>query len=219
MEGCLSNQSIASQKRWSVTKLSEVRKTAAYYLTRLVVRLLAKTSITPNTITWFGFSLTLGAAVLILTGHLFAAGFVVLIAGFFDMLDGALARSTDRITRFGGVLDSILDRLAEAALLLSILVIYAREQSTIGILIVGLALLVSFMVSYIRARAEASGLECEVGLFTRAERVIVLALGLLFSQFDYALIIALGVVVVFSCITIGQRLIYVWRQAKNSARL
>jgi len=219
VEGCLSNQSIASQKRWSVTKLSEVRKTAAYYLTRLVVRFLAKTSITPNTVTWFGFSLTLGAAALILTGYPFAAGFVILIAGFFDMLDGALARSTDRITRFGGVLDSILDRLAEAALLLSILVIYAREQSTIGILIVGLALPVSFMVSYIRARAEASGLECEVGLFTRAERVIVLALGLLFSRFDYALIIALGVVVVFSCITIGQRLIYIWRQAKKSARL
>ena len=107
-----------------MTKLPEARKTVAYYLTQPVVRLLAKTPITPNTITWFGFLVTVGAAALIITGHLFAAGFVVLIAGFFDMLDGALARSTNRTTQFGAVLDSTLDRLAEAVLLLGILVFY-----------------------------------------------------------------------------------------------
>jgi len=199
-----------------VIKLSEVRKTAGYSLTRLVVRLLAKTPIAPNAITWFGFSLTLGAAALIITRHLFAAGFVVLVAGFFDILDGALARSTNRITRFGAVLDSTLDRLAEAALLLSILVIYAGEQSAAGILIVGLALPGSLLVSYIKARAESVGLKCEVGLFTRAERVVVLALGLLLSQIDYALIIALAIIVVFSFITVGQRLLYVWQRTKTN---
>jgi len=214
----LDNQSIVSQKRWSVIKLSEVRKTAGYSLTRLVVRLLAKTPIAPDAITWFGFSLTLGAAALIITRHLFAAGFVVLVAGFFDILDGALARSTNRTTRFGAVLDSTLDRLAEAALLLSILVyIYISEPSTLGILVVGLALPGSLLVSYIKARAESVGLKCEVGLFTRAERVVVLALGLLLSQIDYALITALAVIVVFSFITISQRLLYVWRQTRKSA--
>jgi len=201
-----------------VIKLSEVRKTAGYSLTRLVVRLLAKTPIAPDAITWFGFSLTLGAAALIITRHLFAAGFVVLVAGFFDILDGALARSTNRTTRFGAVLDSTLDRLAEAALLLSILVyIYISEPSTLGILVVGLALPGSLLVSYIKARAESVGLKCEVGLFTRAERVVVLALGLLLSQIDYALITALAVIVVFSFITISQRLLYVWRQTRKSA--
>jgi len=199
-----------------VTKLSEFRKTAGDYLTRLVVRLLAKTPVAPNTITWFGFALTLGAAVLIITEHFIAAGFVVLVAGFFDMLDGALARSTDRVTRFGAVLDSTLDRLSEAVLLLSIMVIYAREQSTLGILVVGLALLGSLLVSYIRAKAEALGLECEVGLFTRPERVVVLALGLLLSQIGNALVVALSIVVVFSFITVSQRLLYVWRQTKKS---
>ena len=214
----MDNQSIVSQKRWSVIKLSEVRKTAGYSLTRLVVRLLAKTPIAPDAITWFGFSLTLGAAALIITRHLFAAGFVVLVAGFFDILDGALARSTNRTTRFGAVLDSTLDRLAEAALLLSILVyIYISEPSTLGILVVGLALPGSLLVSYIKARAESVGLKCEVGLFTRAERVVVLALGLLLSQIDYALITALAVIVVFSFITISQRLLYVWRQTRKSA--
>ena len=204
-------------EKQTLTKLSEVRKAAASYLTQPVVRLLAKTPITPNTLTWLGFLLSAGAAVLIVTGHLFAAGFTVLISGFFDILDGALARHTNRTTHFGAVLDSTLDRLAEAALLLGILVLYAREQSVAEILLVGIALLGSLLVSYIRARTEALGLECQVGLFTRAERVIVLALGLLLSQIDYAfLFIALAIIVVFSFFTAGQRLVYVWRQTKNS---
>ncbi len=195
-------------------KLFEVRNTTAYYLTQPVARLLAKTPITPNAITWFGFLLTLGAAALITTGHLFAAGFVVLLAGFFDILDGALARQTNRTTHFGAVLDSTLDRLAEAALLLGILVLYAREGFIAGILLAGVALPSSLLVSYIRARAETLGVKCRVGLFTRAERVIVLALGLLLSQIDNALAIALAIIVVFSFFTIGQRLIYVWQQTK-----
>jgi CDP-diacylglycerol--glycerol-3-phosphate 3-phosphatidyltransferase len=212
----LGSQSIIPPERWPLTKLSGFRKTAGHSLTRLIVQPLSKTPISPNAITWFGFLLTLGAAALIITEHLFAAGFVVLLAGFFDMLDGALARSTGRVTQFGAVLDSTLDRLAEGALLLSILVIYAREQSILGVSIVGVALLGSVLVSYIRARAEAIGLDCEVGLFTRAERVVVLALGLLLSQIDYALIVALGIIMVFSFVTAGQRLIYVWRKTKKS---
>ncbi len=197
-----------------MAKLSEVRKSLAYRFTEPVVRLLARTSITPSAITWFGFLLTVGAAALIIKGHLLAAGFVVLLAGFFDILDGALARRTNQATRFGAVLDSTLDRLSEAVLLLGVLVLYAGEQSITGILLASVALIGSLLVSYIRARAEALGLECQVGLFTRAERVIVLALGLLLSQIDYALIIALAIIVVFSFFTVGQRLLYVWRQTK-----
>ena len=208
---------IVSERRWSVTKLSEARKTVAYYLTQPAVRLLAKTPIVPNVISWFGFALTVGAAALIIRGHLFAAGLVVLIAGFFDILDGALARSTNRVTQFGAVLDSTLDRLSEAVLLLGILLFYISGGFIIGILLAGIALPVSFLVSYIRARAEALGLECQVGLFTRAERVVVLVLGLLLSQIDYVfLVIALVVIVVFSFITVSQRLLYVWRQTKIS---
>ena len=194
----------------SMAKLSQVRKVAAYYLSEPVARLLARTPITPNAITWFGFLVTIGAAALIITEHIFAAGFVVLVAGFFDILDGALARYTNQTTPFGAVLDSTLDRLSEALLLLGILVLYAREQSVIPILLVCLALLGSLLVSYIRARSEASGVECQVGLFTRPERVIVLALGLLLNQ----VVIALAIIVVFSFITVGQRLLYVWQQTK-----
>ena len=195
-------------------KIVEVRETVAYYLTRPAVLLLAKTSITPNTLTWSGFLLSIGVAALIVTEHLFAAGFLVLVAGLFDLLDGALARHTNQATHFGAVLDSIVDRLAEAVILLGILVLYAREQSIIGILLVGIALPSSLLVSYIRARAEAAGLKCKVGLFTRGERVIVLALGLLLSQIDYALVFALGIIALFSLFTVGQRLLHVWRQTK-----
>ncbi|HEY81954.1 MAG TPA: CDP-alcohol phosphatidyltransferase family protein [Dehalococcoidia bacterium] len=198
-----------------MAKLAEIRENASHYLTQPVVRLLTRTAITPNALTWLGFLISLGAAALIITGHLFAAGFVVLVAGLFDMLDGALARHISRTTRFGAILDSTLDRITEAVLLLSILVLYAREPSTIGIILVGIALPGSLLVSYIRARAEAAGLECKVGLFTRAERVIILALGLLLSQMGYALLIALGIIALFSFFTAGQRLLYVWRQVRT----
>jgi CDP-diacylglycerol--glycerol-3-phosphate 3-phosphatidyltransferase len=194
---------------WSMAKSSGVRDTVANYLTQPAVRLLARTSITPSTLTWFGFLLAVGAAALIICGYLFAAGFVVLFAGFFDILDGALARHTNRATRFGAVLDSTLDRLSEAVLLIGIL-LYFGNQSSVAVLLVYLALLGSLLVSYIRARAEALGLECQVGLFTRAERVIVLALGLLLNQ----IVIALAIIVAFSFFTFGQRLIYVWQQTK-----
>ena len=198
-----------------MAKSPGVRKTVAVYITQPVLGLLARTPITPSVITWFGFLVTIGAAALIVAGHLFAAGFVVLAAGFFDMLDGALARYTNKVTRFGAVLDSTLDRLSEAVLLLGILVLYAREQSVALILLVGAALIGSLLVSYIRARAEALGLECQVGFFTRPERVIVLALGLLLNQFFEALAIALAIVVVLSFFTVGHRLIHVWQQTKT----
>jgi len=178
-----------------------------------VVRVLARTPITPSVLTWFGFILALGAAALVITSHLFAAGFVVLIAGFFDILDGALARRIEQATPFGAVLDSTLDRLSEAVVLLAILVSFSGTP--LLVLLVFLALLGSLLVSYIRARAEAAGLECRLGLFTRPERVVVLALGLLLSHLASALVIALVIIVVFSFVTVGQRLVYVWQQRKS----
>ena len=131
------------------------------------------------------------------------------------MLDGALARATNRVTRFGGILDSTLDRLSEAVLLLSILVIYTRGQQVAESLLVGIALLGSLMVSYIKARTEALGIECNVGLFTRPERVVVLALGMLLSQFAYALVTALAIITAFSFFAAGQRLLNAWRQTRT----
>lgn len=205
-----------------MARLPKIRKVLAYHLSRPVVNLLSRTPITPNTITWAGFFLSLTAATLIITNNLIAAGITVLIAGFFDILDGALARLTNQTTRFGTILDSILDRVSEAALLLGILALFLLspesslffklipKQWSIGL--VNLALLASLLVSYIRARAETQGLECQVGIFTRNERMITLTLGLLLSQFESALSIALVIIAVFSLFTAGQRLHYVRKQ-------
>jgi len=207
------------KERWSSlvnrskANLPRFRSAIAYRLTEPAARVLARVGLTPVVLTWFGFVLALGAAALIITAHPLAAGFVVLVAGFFDILDGALARRIKKVTPFGGVLDSTLDRLSEAAVLLAILLAFGG--SALVVLLVFLALLGSLLVSYVRARAEGAGLECQVGLFTRAERVVVLALGLLLSNIDCALVIALAIVAVFSFFTFGQRLVYVWRQTRK----
>lgn len=196
-------------------KLAEARNSAANYLTQPIVQLLSKTPVTPSLITLFGFVLAVVTAICIVNEWLITAGVIMLVAGFFDMLDGALARHTKKVTCFGAFLDSALDRLSEAIILLGILIIQVREQSFYGTMLVSIALLSSLLVSYVRARAEALGLECKVGLFTRPERVLVLALGLLFSFFDYALVGALLVIVLLSLLTVGQRLFHVWRQTKT----
>ncbi len=178
-----------------------------------MVLVIARTPLTPDIISWLGFVLILGAAALIITGHPFAAGFVVLAAGFFDILDGALARHIGRVTPFGGVLDSTLDRLSDAALFAAILVFF--EKTLWLVLLVFLAFVSSLLVSYIRARALNADLEPGRGIFTRSERVIVLALGLLLSGLDNALVIALAVIAAFSFFTAGQRLFYAWRDSKK----
>ena len=198
-----------------MAKLAATRKIIADYVTQPIVRLLSRTPLTPNAITWFGFCVTVIAGTLIVTGHLLAAGIVVLIAGFFDMLDGALARVSGRITRFGAILDSTLDRLSEAVLLLSLLAVFVQDGQFAESILVGVTLLGSLMVSYIRARMEGLGIECKAGLFTRPERVVILALGLLLGQFDYALVVALAIITFFSWFTVVERIVYAWRQTKE----
>jgi CDP-diacylglycerol--glycerol-3-phosphate 3-phosphatidyltransferase len=210
-EICLDTQKVIPRKQKVTTKLNGFRRTIASYLTPAIVRFLSRTGITPNTITVFGFLVTLGAAALILTGNQFAAGFVVIAAGFFDMLDGSLARTTNQVTRFGGILDSTLDRLSEAALMVSIIVVFGVDGSIPGIWITSIALVSSMMVSYIRSRAESAGIDCEVGIFTRPERIVILAIGLLLNGFDNALLITLGIISFFSIITIIQRLLHAWK--------
>jgi len=157
---------------------------------------------------------SVAAAVLVALGHLFAGGLLVLLSGAFDMLDGALARATGQSSRFGAFLDSVLDRLSEMALLFGFLLLYLAEDSTSGIWVVYVVLAGSVLVSYIRARAEGLGIKCEVGIFTRAERVIVLALGLLLNQ----VFIALCIVAALTWVTVTQRFIHVGRQIRRAPK-
>jgi CDP-diacylglycerol--glycerol-3-phosphate 3-phosphatidyltransferase len=200
--------------------LQVIRKAIAAHVTQPVVSLLARSHITPNTVTWIGFLIIIASAVLAGLGHPFAAGWVMLFSSVFDMIDGALARGTNQVTRFGGILDSTLDRLSEAIVLLGIIAFYLYQPapSPSGawvIILIGLTIISSFLVSYIRSRAEAANVDCQVGIFTRAERVIILALGLLLSSIDYALVAALGIIALLSIVTVVQRLLHCYQQTKG----
>ncbi len=204
--------STSNQINKSPAKLQVFRKAIALVVTNPIVILLAKTGVTPNMVTWFGFILILGAAVLAGFGHPFAAGWVMLASGFFDIIDGALARGTNQVTRFGAVLDSTLDRVSEAVILLGIAAFYLFNPVLHFewiVLLIGVAILGSFLVSYVRARAEGIGLDCQVGIFTRTERVIILALGLLLSGINLVLIIVLAIIAVMTLVTVVQRMSYV----------
>jgi CDP-diacylglycerol--glycerol-3-phosphate 3-phosphatidyltransferase len=189
--------------------LIDIRRNLAYRITDPVVRILSKSGITPNALTFINLVLNIIAAYVIAEGHFLLGGVLVLIAGLFDLLDGALARFTKQTTRFGAILDSVADRISEAAILCGLLIWYIpQEGASLEIVLIFVVLIGSFLVSYIRARAEGLGWQCQVGLFTRAERVIVLAIGLLVNQ----IFIALCVLVVFVFITVAQRLVYLWKQ-------
>jgi CDP-diacylglycerol---glycerol-3-phosphate 3-phosphatidyltransferase len=189
--------------------LLNIRRNIAYRITGPVIRILSKSGITPNALTLINLALNIIAAYVIAAGYFLLGGVLVLVAGLFDLLDGALARSTKQATRFGAVLDSVVDRISEAAILCGLLIWYIpREETGLEIVLIFVVLIGSFLVSYIRARAEGLGWQCQVGLFTRAERVIVLAVGLLVDQ----VFIALCILMVFVLITVVQRLVYLRKQ-------
>jgi CDP-diacylglycerol--glycerol-3-phosphate 3-phosphatidyltransferase len=196
--------------------VQNIRRNLAYRITGPIVRILSKSGITPNALTLTNLALNIGAACVIATGHFLLGGVLVLIAGLFDLLDGALARFSKRTTKFGAVLDSTVDRISEAATLSGLLIWYvSQEGATLEIVLVLIVLIGSFLISYIRARAEGLGWQCQIGLFTRAERVIVLAVGLLVSRvFVRSVFVALCVLAVFVSVTVVQRLVYLWKQAR-----
>jgi CDP-diacylglycerol--glycerol-3-phosphate 3-phosphatidyltransferase len=191
--------------------LIDIRRNLAYRITNPIVRILSKSGITPNALTLINLAINIVAAYVIATGHFLLGGILVLVSGLFDLLDGALARFTKQTTKFGAILDSTVDRVSEAATLFGLLIWYVpHEGAILKIVLIFVVLIGSFLVSYIRARAEGLGWQCQVGLFTRAERVIVLAIGLLINQ----VFIALCVLAVFVLITVVQRLVYLWKQEK-----
>jgi len=198
-----------------MASLEGARRTLGKYFADPVVTVLEKTHITPNALTVIGMLITFVAAALVALKHPFAAGWVVLFAGLFDMLDGALARRTNKVSKFGGVLDSTLDRISEASVLIGIAVFYANRQSVWGVAIAGITLIGSQLPSYIRSKAENLNINGEIGLFTRPERVIILALGLLLAGITNVLLIALIIIAVLSFLTAGQRLVHIWNKTKS----
>ncbi len=174
-------------------------------LLAFVVRPLARAGVSPNVLTLVGFLAMVGVGGVLALGYERLGAVLIVAVGLFDALDGALARSTGKVTDFGAFFDSTLDRFAEIAIYLGLLYLY-RGQTT-AMILVYLAITGSLMVSYARARAEGLGLECKVGLFTRLERLATLVVGLALKQ----TVLALLVLAALSNLTAVQRIWHVWR--------
>jgi len=160
--------------------------------------------------------MNIGIAWIISQGHFLLAGLLIVVAGIFDLLDGAVARHTNRVTRFGALLDSTIDRLSEAVLLFGLLCYYARQQDTsLEVILIFAAIVGSLCISYVRARAEGLGLDAEVGIMRRTVRILTLAIGLMLSPFEPLLLVALWGLAILTNVTAVHRLIYVWYKARK----
>lgn len=185
-------------------------------LTRPVIGILVRLGISPNTLSLMGFALNLSIAYALAQGYLLTGGLLILFSGWFDLLDGALARAKGEVTRFGALLDSVLDRFSEAALFFGLLFFCLKFSAELEVMLVYLALVGSMAVSYTRARAEGLRMELRVGLLTRSERIILLALGLILSRFcSQALLVVLWILAIGTNLTAVHRVIHVWRRTRE----
>ena len=178
---------------------------------RLIVRGLALSKIHPNVLTFLGLVINMAAAALLAVGRFRLAGVVIIGAGLFDMVDGRVARETNRVTRFGGFFDSVLDRYSDLALLVGLLVWYGSINRPFYVVLTALAMTGSVMVSYTRARAENTIPTCKVGFMERPERVVLVIIGALFLRMAQVL----WVIAVLANLTVVHRMIFTWQETKR----
>jgi len=176
---------------------------------------ISRMPVTPNQITVVGTAITFLAALLVALGQLRWGGVVLAIGGTFDILDGALARSTRRSYPYGAFLDSTLDRYSEGAMYIGLGAYFSTVGGTLGrwlVIATAAALAGSFLVSYVRARAQSLGFTCETGLFARPERVVVTVVGLIFGgAVLYGVVFLLAIL---TNLTALQRIREVWLQGR-----
>ena len=201
--------------------LKETYTTGARRLAARWIGGLARTRITPNALTASGVTLCAAASVLVYfeyRGHIlfYWLGAVVFVIGsLLDILDGALARVSGKGTPFGAFLDSTTDRVSEGFMLGAIALIFARHHHTVALAFDVAAVAGSFLVSYTRARAEALGLKGDVGIGSRAERVVVITAGLVLAPWG-VLPWAIYLLAAAAWFTVGQRVLAVRRQLSQS---
>ncbi|HKG48739.1 MAG TPA: CDP-alcohol phosphatidyltransferase family protein [Pyrinomonadaceae bacterium] len=194
---------------------------AAQRIIDAMVRWLAIGHINPNILTVIGVSLNVGCGLLFGMGRFFSAGIALIVANLFDMLDGQVARLSGRVTRFGGFLDSSLDRLSDMVVFVGLMVFYARDtefHSTLNVFLAGAGLMGSVMVSYASARAESLIPKCDVGFLRRPERVVLFIIGALSTHpgstnfFANRMPAVLWVLAVGSYWTFAHRMYHTWRE-------
>src|ERR1039458_8775002 len=177
----------------------------------LIVRWLALSRIHPNVLTFLGLVINIVAAYLFAAGSFRWAGAVVIGAGLFDMVDGRVARETNRVTRFGGFFDSVLDRYSDLALLMGLLVYYGIINRPFYVVLTAIVMTGSVMVSYTRARAENTIPSCKVGFMERPERVVLFIIGALFDRMAPVLWVIAGL----ANVKVIHPMVFTYQEAKR----
>jgi len=189
-----------------------------------VVNFFITRAVNPNLFTTLGFLVSIISAALFVMGYPRWGGALVLLSGTFDIMDGKLARATNRVTKFGALYDSTLDRYAEVVVFFGLAYFFDRGHidflkeldsrwRMVAVIAVSVALGGSMMVSYVRARAEGLGLQCKVGIMQRPERIVLLGIGALIHE--VVLLIAVGLIAVLSNFTAFQRLMHVRNEERR----
>ena len=180
---------------------------------RLINPVASKIGLHPNILTIIGLIVSLFAAYAFAMENLLAGGLLILLSGFFDVIDGAVARNNNTKSKFGGFLDSTSDRFADAFIIIG--VIYGGYVNWFwGIL----AMLASLTVSYVRARAEVEGIECDVGIAERAERLFIILGGAFLGYFtdpQFFMSLAILLIIILGYVTVLQRIYHSWKEFKK----
>ena len=200
----------------------EMLRGRVYVIIRPLTAWLVERRVHPNLLTTLGFAVTVGAGIAFHEHQVRIAGFLILLGGFFDILDGRVARLTSLGSKFGAFYDSTLDRISEIVVFLGMLSLYNDYRLELGdvgmIYLIVLAMAGSLMISYTRARAEALGLDCRVGLMPRAERVVLIGCASLFFGESWDGLVLKGVIVLLAILTnltAIQRIVWVHRHARG----
>jgi CDP-diacylglycerol--glycerol-3-phosphate 3-phosphatidyltransferase len=180
-----------------------------------IVRLVSRTGISPNGVTVIGLLLMVVVGLVLSQGYLRLAGALLIVAAFFDAIDGALARMQERVTRFGAFFDSTLDRFAEAVVFLGVLIYFLKEGASTEVILTYVTIVGSLMVSYTRARGEGLGVSIRGGLLSRLERMAILIILLLLNQ----LTIALWILAPLTNLTALQRIWLTWRAMQEDEQM
>jgi CDP-diacylglycerol---glycerol-3-phosphate 3-phosphatidyltransferase len=178
---------------------------------RLIVRGLALSKINPNVLTFFGLVINMAAATFLAVGNFRTAGCVIIFAGLFDMVDGRVARETNRVTSFGAFFDSVLDRYSDIALLVGLLVYYGTINRPSYVVLTAIVMAASVMISYTRSRAENFIPTCKVGFLERPERIVLLIIGALFDRMAPVL----WVIAVLGNLTVVHRMVFTYQESKR----
>lgn len=179
-----------------------------------IVYVLSALRISPNMLTMFGLAINFYAAFLFADDRFKAAGGVVIFAGLFDMLDGQVARLTNRVSDFGAFLDSVIDRYSDVVLFIGLLIYYARARRFFYVVLVAVVMAGSVMVSYTRARAESLIPQCKVGFLERPERIVLIIIGALFNR----MAAVLWVIAVLANVTVFHRCLYTWKETLQETK-